>query len=203
VDRDLSALILAGGLGRRFGGDKLSALWRGQTLLDRVVDTTRALSGDVLILGPHSGSEQLSDIAPGVRLLSDAEPFAGPLVALADGLTLARHQRCLVVAGDMPAISADVLQALIAELDADRTRSVVAFSRDDRLQPVPSAVRVSAALRFLAQVLHSGERRLGAILEVPAAVVLPTDRTPLAGTPSMSMAMRDVDTREDLAALPA
>jgi molybdenum cofactor guanylyltransferase len=201
VDRGVSALILAGGEGRRFGGDKLAAVWRGRTLLDGVIATCSNLCDDVLVLGPSTGRQEVTHIDRGIRLLSDASPFAGPLMALVDGLGLAMHPHCLVVAADMPAISTSVVDSLLAELASSPSLALVALKAEGRAQPVPAALRVAAALRYLAPLTEHGERRLSVLLGVPGARLLPAEE--LFVTPPASVSLRDVDTTEDLAALPA
>jgi len=206
VDRGVSALILAGGQGRRFGGDKLAAEWRGRTLLDRVIATCTDVSDDVLILGPYVGNQQVSQIDRGIRSLSDAQPSAGPLLALLDGLSLAIHPRCLVVAADMPALSTSIAETLLADLALNPSRPLVALKADGRAQPVPAALRVAGALRYLAPLAAQGERRLGALIGIPGTRLIPIEELVVASSASVasaSVALRDVDTADDLAALPA
>lgn len=113
----VSAVVLAGGHGRRLGRDKASLELGGETLLQRMVRLVSRLSHDVIVVvRPH---QQLHvDVQVGlagdrIRTLSDAEPYVGVLAGIASGLAGARHDWCLVAACDMPFISLDLLQFMV------------------------------------------------------------------------------------------
>jgi len=88
-----SAIVLAGGRSSRFGRDKLAEPLAGRPLLDHAVRSVAGVARDVVILGPGlpvSSPAGSMAVPRGVtvRFVPDAEPFAGPLVALAAGLVV-------------------------------------------------------------------------------------------------------------------
>jgi len=78
----LGAIVLAGGRGTRLGGiDKAAVELAGERLVDRVVAAARACGADpVVVVGPNRPAP------PGVVVVREDPPFAGPLAALAAGL---------------------------------------------------------------------------------------------------------------------
>ena len=92
-----TAAVLAGGQGRRLGGRDKSALQVGdRSILARQIDILRPLAAHLLII---SASD---DLVPG----------AGALGGLYTALVKAPTEQVLVIACDMPFISAPLLEAL-------------------------------------------------------------------------------------------
>ena len=106
-----SAAILAGGRARRFGGRDKSALCvGGRRILERQLDELRQLTDDILLVGAHED-------VPGVHRVADRVPDSGPLGGLDAALAAARDDRLIVVACDMPFITARFLESLVALSD--------------------------------------------------------------------------------------
>ena len=196
-----SAIVLAGGRSSRFGRDKLAEPLAGRPLLDHAVRSVAGVARDVVILGPGlpvSSPAGSMAVPRGVtvRFVPDAEPFAGPLVALAAGLGLVREPLTLVVGGDMPTLSPLLLDALVRALEEADGCGAAALLLAGRAQPLPLAIRVRAASPVVHRLVVGGERRLGALLEAVAMRQLDeTDWRPL--DPDAAT-LRDVDVPADL-----
>lgn len=112
----LAAAILTGGHARRLGGVNKGTLTVGTTaIVDRQLDALRALAAEVFVVG----REDPAWTARGLRVVGDEIPDAGPLGGI---YTAIRHSPCdrtLVVACDMPFLSAGFLQRLVDVADAD------------------------------------------------------------------------------------
>ncbi len=95
-----SAAILAGGRATRFGGrDKSALVVDGRTILDREL-------------------EALADIADDVQIVrDDLIPGCGPLGGVHTALTRARHELVIVLACDMPFVTAPFLSYLLSIAD--------------------------------------------------------------------------------------
>ncbi|HEU4614472.1 MAG TPA: molybdenum cofactor guanylyltransferase [Kofleriaceae bacterium] len=103
---DVSALILAGGKATRFGGiAKHELVVDGETIFARQVRVLAPRVAEVLVSSTR-------DIA-GYRTVRDATPGAGPLAGIAAGLAACRTPWLLVLAGDMPYITDDLVDRLI------------------------------------------------------------------------------------------
>ena len=106
----LSVAILAGGQSRRMGRDKaMLSLWPGgPPLLQLVVDIVAPLADDVFVVA--SGRPAYADF--GVRVVPDAYPDAATLGGIATAIESSRTDATLVVACDMPMLSAQLIRHL-------------------------------------------------------------------------------------------
>jgi molybdenum cofactor guanylyltransferase len=105
-----SAAILAGGRARRFGGrDKSALLVEGRSILQRQIAELTRLTDDILIVG---GSLQLPPGYP-ARLVADQFPGRGPLAGVHAALREARGDATIIIACDMPYVSARLLGHLL------------------------------------------------------------------------------------------
>lgn len=105
---DVSALILAGGKATRFGGvAKHELVVDGETIFARQTRVLAPRVAEILVSSPR-------DIA-GYRTVRDATPGVGPLAGIAAGLAACRTPWLLVLAGDMPYITGDLVDQLLVE----------------------------------------------------------------------------------------
>ncbi|HEX5012623.1 MAG TPA: NTP transferase domain-containing protein [Candidatus Limnocylindrales bacterium] len=168
VPESASGIVLAGGASRRFGSDKLAAAYEGRPLLERAVAAVAAVSAEVLVVVAPGDTRQLpgDDVVPvPVRRVEDPEAHGGPLVGLLAGLETAREPIAVVVGGDMPALSVDVLRTLTRALGAeDRGHDAAVLVRSGIFRPLPAALRNGAATQAARRILADGERSLVALM---------------------------------------
>jgi molybdopterin-guanine dinucleotide biosynthesis protein A len=108
----VSAAILAGGRARRFGGaDKASLPIGDARIIDRQLAALSAVADDVRIVA--NDRDRYAGL--GVRVIPDAVTERGPLGGLYTALLDASHDRVLVLACDLPFVTAALLQRLVAE----------------------------------------------------------------------------------------
>ena len=106
-----SAAILAGGQARRFGRrDKGALLVDGRPILDRQIAELSQVAADILIVGGLHVHRSLSP----ARLIADRVPGCGPLGGLHAALSEATGDAVIVIACDMPYVSAPFLAHLLA-----------------------------------------------------------------------------------------
>ena len=105
-----SAAILVGGQARRFDGhDKSAILVGGRTILDRQLAQLQQLTDDILLIGSRHATPPR-----GVRLVPDRVAGGGPLGGLDAALAAARDDTLILVACDMPCLSAAFLAHLLS-----------------------------------------------------------------------------------------
>ncbi|MHB1071708.1 MAG: molybdenum cofactor guanylyltransferase [Gemmatimonadaceae bacterium] len=159
--------ILAGGGSTRFGGrPKGLELVGGTRMIDRVAaalrDTTREV---VLVANDPAATAWL----PGLRVLPDLTPKAGPLAGVQSALNGAAGDAVLVVAWDMPFLTPALLRAIVARGEATGA-IVVPEGAPGRAEPVcayyPATCRPS-----LDAFLARGERTPSRFLDAQPAVV--------------------------------
>jgi molybdopterin-guanine dinucleotide biosynthesis protein A len=111
-DSDCTALILAGGRATRFGGvAKHELVVDGETIFSRQVRVLAPRVAEIVVSAPR-------DIA-GYRTVRDAAEGVGPLAGIAAGLAAACTPWLLVVAGDMPHVSGELVDLLLAARTGD------------------------------------------------------------------------------------
>ena len=112
VESGITVAVLAGGVSRRLGRDKAVELFNGETLLRRVIRRSSAAvdSADVVVV--IANAEQKDRTPAGIphRLVLDALPGSGTLGGIYTGLEAAQREWALVVACDMPFLSALLLR---------------------------------------------------------------------------------------------
>lgn len=185
------AVVLAGGTSRRMGRDKLAERVGGVPLLARAVAACAGAEPVVVVGAPRPGLP--------VRVVSVLEdpPGGGPVPALAAGLAaLPVHAPyAVVLAGDLPFVTAEDLRALItALLAAPDAAGALAVDGTGREQALLSAWRVPS---LRARLTSAGPDLAGLGLHRTLA---PLHRVRVELPPRPHPAWLDLDTPEDLAA---
>lgn len=112
--RDVTGIILAGGLSRRLGRDKAVEPINGQPLIGRVMDALSRIADELVVVvnTPQRGRElPLPDSAV---VAVDIHPNAGSLGGIFTGLSAASNQWGIVAACDMPFLNLDLLSHLLS-----------------------------------------------------------------------------------------
>jgi bifunctional UDP-N-acetylglucosamine pyrophosphorylase / glucosamine-1-phosphate N-acetyltransferase len=135
-DRNLVALVMAGGLGTRMRSEvpKHLHVLLGRRMLDWVLDAVAATGADrtVVVVSPHT-QEAIADSLPdGVEMAVQAKPRGtGDAVAAARDALAGFEGDVLVVSGDAPLITAEVLGALVdAHRDAGNAATALSIESD-------------------------------------------------------------------------
>jgi molybdenum cofactor guanylyltransferase len=107
----VTGIILAGGKNLRLGRNKALEKIGGIPLVERIAGTLRPLT-DELIVVTAMGPAKLP-VLPDVHIVRDVYSEKGPLGGIYSGLLAAANDIAVVVATDMPFLSASLLQRLI------------------------------------------------------------------------------------------
>ncbi|MGL5036031.1 MAG: NTP transferase domain-containing protein, partial [Microcystaceae cyanobacterium] len=117
---NLTAIILAGGQSSRMGQDKALLNIDGMPLLTRTCKLAQTVAQPVYVVTPWI--ERYSAIAPaGCELIMETWPphsvkSPGPLWAFTQVLPLVKTEWSLLIACDLPYLTADFLQKLVRQL---------------------------------------------------------------------------------------
>ena len=153
----IAAFILSGGKSTRMGADKAFLEIASKPLIVRAIELTRAVTDQVRIVG---APQKFSAYAP---IVEDVFPDCGPLGGIHAALTTTDADLNLVLAVDLPFVTADLLRLLLAEAQ-DSGATVTVPHAAGRLQPLCSVYRqqfASAAERALAQ----GKNKIDALFQ--------------------------------------
>ncbi len=130
----LTAFVLAGGKSTRMGEDKAFLALKGRTLLDRALDTVRALTPEVIIVGERSRFSRFGTV------VEDVFRDRGPLGGIHAALTATATDLNLILALDMPFVEKSFLKYLARE--ASGSDAVVTVPRTAAgWQPLCAAYR--------------------------------------------------------------
>jgi len=169
---DVTGIVLAGGRSSRFGSDKLVAELDGRPLLHHALEAVATVAAQIVVVAAPGIEPSIPvDLASRVRVVHDPEPFGGPLVGLMAALSVVERSIVLVVGGDMPQLVPAVLSRLVATVGPDRR--AVLLEVPGRLQPLPMALDVAAALAARMAILDRGGRSLRELLRELGAVSIP------------------------------
>lgn len=116
-----AAFILAGGRSTRMGRDKAMLEIDGVTMIARAIDLARRAGVEPVVVG--SFGENLRTLS--ARAIPDDWPDAGPLGGIATALRETRTPWNLVMACDMPYLTAEWLEFLMGRASASRADAVV------------------------------------------------------------------------------
>ena len=112
---NLSAVILAGGQSRRMGKDKAWIEFDGQPLIERTLRAVRSSGITQVFISGRAGTDYS---VLGCPVLLDQEAGLGPLAGIERALEATRASLMLVLAVDLPRMTAAFLRKLADSCDA-------------------------------------------------------------------------------------
>lgn len=187
--QDLAAFILAGGKSTRMGRDKAFVEFEGGTLLARALELSRSLTTDVRIAGEAA---KFREFAP---VVEDVFRGCGPLGGIHAALRASQVELNLMLAVDVPFVSLDLLDFLVAR--ARESNAIVIVPQvQERRQPLCAVYRREFADRA-ETALRAGRYKIDALFETENTRVIGEEELLAAGF-SAEM-FRNVNTPEELA----
>lgn len=183
-----AGLILAAGLGRRFGGGKMLADVGGRPMLQHVIDLAAAADLDPVVVVVGNDADQLDSAIDwrGDSRVRNPDPSRGIASSVRLGLAaLPLSNRVIVLLGDQPHLTVEQVGTL-TQAPRDPGRPIVV----PRYEGVPgNPVQLEREAIPLAAQLE-GDRGMSQLFATPPDLVRYVDLT---GTNP------DIDTAEDLA----
>jgi len=158
IDRsDVTAVILAGGQGRRMGGlDKGLIEFKGRSLAAILVERLEQQGVDIVI----NANRNLARYQQfGHTVISDQlDDYQGPLAGFASAMAVVNSPFILTLPCDGPLLAEDYLARFIAAY-ANEPAPILVADDGERLQPVHALLRVDL-LPSLVRFLDSGDRKI-------------------------------------------
>ena len=145
----LTAVLLAGGESRRMGRDKATIELGGRPLWERQLELLRAVRPEKIFVSARSAPSWLPN---DVELLVDDAPSHGPLSGLTKGLAAMRTPHLLVLAVDMPFMTAGELRSLLGRVNEG---CGVVPTIAERAEPLAAIYPAEAATAFQAALSDS------------------------------------------------
>ncbi len=154
---EITAVILAGGRGRRMGGkDKGLVEINNLPLIEHVLSAVSPQTGQ-LIINANRNIEEYQRY--GFPVVSDTmADYQGPLAGFASAMAAAETDYIVTIPCDSPLLPDDLVQRLVQALNHEDAELAVAHD-GKRLQPVFALIRVSL-LPGLLKFLQCGDRKI-------------------------------------------
>lgn len=190
-------MLLAGGASRRFGGfPKGLALVKEIRIADRALIALGGATDAQVVVSNDPAAAQWF---PALTVVGDAEPGLGPLAGIATGLRAAAGAAVVVLAWDMPFVTAPLLRGMRALGELDGAAVIPVHSAGQIAEPL-CAYYPPHALETCLRLLEAGERRAGALVEaLPLTVSIPERLLVEHG--DLERLFMSVDSPEQLAAI--
>jgi molybdopterin-guanine dinucleotide biosynthesis protein A len=162
------------------GRDKALLPCRGATLVGYVAVQVRRAAGSVALVGPPERFAPL-----GLPVIRDHYSGAGPLAGIQAALASSAASWNLIVACDMPSVTADFLEDLLGRAECSGELCLLPVAPGGRLHPLCAAYHRDC-LPALTAAIESGARRVRDValtlkprfLQVPDAAPLANVNTP-------------------------
>jgi molybdopterin-guanine dinucleotide biosynthesis protein A len=130
---DLSAVILAGGEGKRFGGNpKTELVVGGRSIISRMLDVIREMFDEIIIV--TNSPERFSELEK-CRIITDIFPGSGPLGGIHAAMKASEREALFVFAGDMPFLNKGLIIKQIEKF-SDRIYSALVPVLNDLEEPL-------------------------------------------------------------------
>ena len=185
----VSAFVLVGGKSSRMGRDKAFVAWEGKTLLERALGAARGACGRAWIVGAKATFEPFGNV------VEDVFPERGPLGGIHAALLASGTELNLVLAVDLPLVSARLLSYLI-----ERARDSESLATVPRLvtgwEPLCAVYRKGFA-EVAERALHEGRNAVYPLIE--AAQITAVGEDEFVGQGFAADMFRNINTIADLA----
>lgn len=187
------SVILAGGKSSRFGSDKLRALFLGKPLIEILIHSLKTGGFTPVISGPKIKFQELK-----LPILSDEHPFKGPLYALATiwkklPTNFSIIDKILLVAGDMPFIDANIMEALWNNFHSP---DILLLPAAKKVSPLPGIYSRSTHKK-IKTLIRQGKSDLMSLIH-SNLVVETLDRELFLSLDPRERALVNINTEEDL-----
>jgi len=156
--KDISAIILAGGKSTRMKGNKALLPICGLTLIEKIARDIEPYFGEILI---GTQSPELFNFLP-YRVVGDEKLNAGPLMGILSCLRVSRNEINFVIACDIPEISLPFLGKMISF--AKNYDIVIPYSGKNKLEPL-FALYCKKLIPIIEKLLNQNARKISPLFQ--------------------------------------
>ncbi|MCS6957376.1 MAG: molybdenum cofactor guanylyltransferase MobA [Aquificaceae bacterium] len=156
----IDCFVLAGGQSRRFGEDKLLYSLGGKKLIEHTMDALKGHCKRVYLL---TKDRRKFHFLKGVEILEDLLEEQLALSGIYTAVKSLGEDRCLIVAGDMPALKDGVIKKLVHKSEPPLT----VFRIKGRLYPLPGVYYKSLLPMVEAYISSGGKKVVDFVESVP------------------------------------
>ncbi len=153
-----SALILAGGMGRRLGyREKALIDINGKTLIALIIEKLEKVVDSIIISVRDRAQEELLKAALSLeyRFAYDIHKNTGPMSGILSGLSPCEDEYCFIAACDMPFINENVVRLLFRR--SENFDAAIPRWEDGFLEPLHAVYRCVPMIHETKQAIERGE----------------------------------------------
>ena len=153
-----SAIILAGGKGKRMGyREKALMAINGKPLISYVIEGLEKVVDNIILSVRDKAQGELFDtVLPGYTYAFDKYENTGPLAGILSGLSVCRDEYCFIAACDMPFINENVVKMLFkGSVNHD---AAIPRREDGFLEPLHAVYRCKPMIFETRKAIKNGER---------------------------------------------
>ncbi|VVB54418.1 Molybdenum cofactor guanylyltransferase [uncultured archaeon] len=153
-----SAIILAGGKGKRMGyREKALMAINGKPLISYVIESLEKVVDNIIISVRDKAQGKLLDsVLPGYIYAFDEYENTGPLAGILSGLTVCTDDFCFIAACDMPFINENVIK-LLFKSGEDHDAAIPRW-KDGFLEPLHAVYKCKPMLSETKKAIKNGEK---------------------------------------------
>jgi molybdopterin-guanine dinucleotide biosynthesis protein A len=191
--KQISGIVLAGGISRRLGRNKAVEPLGGEPLVRRVIDRLEVVTGQTVVVVADMGQAGQLPLPDSAVVVTDAYPGCGSLGGIFTGLSAAEADWGLVVACDMPFLDRRLLGHILDRRDEHDAVVPVLGG-----YPEPTHAAYSkACLPHMERLLKAGELKIAGFFDDVRVNLLPQSEIDVIDPEHLSF--MNVNTEEDLA----
>ena len=158
--KNITAVILAGGKGRRLEGqDKGLVIYKGKALIQYVIERIQSQVGEIVI---NANRNQETYASYGYPTISDEmNDFQGPLAGFATAMKTVKTDYIVTLPCDGPSLPLDLVSRMLSKLNtfADPSNCIAVAHDGEWLQPVHALIPI-ALIDSLEAFLSNGDRKI-------------------------------------------
>jgi len=169
-----SAVILAGGSGRRLREEKALLNFKGRPLVCWTVERLLGVAEEIVIVARDKAQAAvLQEILPEAAVIWDAVLGLGPVAGLAAGMKCAQGRLAFAVGCDMPFLNLEVIRLLFDLAEGFEAAVPAGPKGTEPLHAVYEAEKMALACQ---KALEIGERRIQSPLRELRCNFVPVER---------------------------
>ena len=160
MNRDRSAIILAGGVGRRIRGlDKPLLEVSGTPMLKHVMDTVRMVCDEIVVsVGSRKRGIRFEDILGDAKIAYDVLEDFGPVEGIRQACRAVSRDRATIVACDLPLLDSSVIEYLFCRIGP--FDGAIPQWPDGKVEPLCSVFRTDSLTKAVEEASRRGDRRI-------------------------------------------
>ena len=161
----MSAIVVAGGVSKRFGQDKGLVKLADKPLVSYVVDKAISVVDDVMVVvNSETQKKKIAEvISEKARIMVDQADVQTPLAGALTGFEAAQTEYAILLACDTPFLSPEIL-SLLLEVSANRSAAIPRWPNGN-IEPLHASYHASTAAKAAKTATENGRFDMRAMVD--------------------------------------